>query len=172
MEFDTTNAGHDFQFEFGGTPALNIDGDLGQAYTFTSSYTVPDIDHGISAHWMMNPTLTANDNANDQRNVLLIDVDVPNGSAGLVNAINIDAVTDDVNTIDSAIFVEGGWDSALTMIDINRVASSNPLTGTVYMYVTDATDHDGGGNDCAVVFRDAAGNENGYIIIVNNAACP
>ena len=134
--------------------------------------TTQDIDHGLTTTAMFSPTLAANDNANDQRNVITIDIDIPNGSAGLINGINIDGVTDDIQTLDSAIFIEGGWDSQITFTDIGRAASANPLTGTVWMFLTDTTDYDGGAADCAIVFRDSAGNENGYIIVVSNGVCP
>jgi hypothetical protein len=151
--------------------AIHLD-DTGWNSSLFIEGTAEDIDHGITAVVQFNPTLAANDNANDQRNVLLIDVDVPNGSAGLVNAINIDGITDDPNTIDAAIFVEGGWDGALHITERGGVATTNALANSVLMYVDDSADYSGaGGNDCAVVFRDAAGNM-GSVIVNLNAACP
>lgn len=135
--------------------------------------TTQDIDHGLTTTAMFSPTLAANDNANDQRNIITIDIDIPNGSAGLINALNIDAVTDDVDTIDSAIFVEGGWDSALTLTNRGAVATTNALTGTVLMFLDDQKDYAGdGGNDCAVVFRDGAGGETAFLVVVNGGVCP
>lgn len=133
---------------------------------------VPDIDQGITSLVTFDPTLAALDNNNDQRNVLIIDVDHPGGTGGLVNAINIDGITEDIQTLDSAIFIEGGWDSQITFTDIGRAATGNPLTNTVWMFLSDTTDYDGGAADCAIVFRDANGGETGYIVIVSNGVCP
>ena len=134
--------------------------------------SVIDIDHGLTTFMSLTPTLAANDNANDQRNVLLIDIDIPNGSAGLINGINIDGVTDDTDTIDSAIFIEGGWDYALTITDRGGVATNNPLTGTAGIFMDDDADYSGGGgNDCAIVAREAGGTNVVIAILVLNGAC-
>jgi hypothetical protein len=173
IDHDTTNATWGHTFSAGGALLLRMDGDGGAAQTFNSQGSLGDIDHGVNAHWLMDPTLAANDNANDQRNVLLIDVVVPDGSAGLVNAIGIDGVTDDANTIDSAIFVEGGWDSAITITDAGHAFTSNPLTGTVFITLDDSTDYSGaGGVDCWLVLRDANGNDHQIVEVVLNGACP
>lgn len=135
--------------------------------------TTQDIDHGLTTAVMLSPTLAANDDAADQRNVLLIDIDIPNGSAGLINGINVDAVTDDTDTIDSAIMIEGGWDSAITIFERGGVATSNPLTGSIFVYLDDSADYSGaGGNDCWLVLRDNAGNNHKIVEVVLNGACP
>lgn len=135
--------------------------------------TTQDIDHGATTAVVFSPTLAANDNANDQRNVMQIDVDIPNGSAGLVTGIWIDEVTDDVDTIDSAILIEGGWDSAITIFERGGVATSNPLTGSIYIYLDDSADYSGGGgNDCCLIARDNGGTNTIIATIVLNGACP
>lgn len=159
-------------FSAGGALYLDIHGEAARVSNIDIAGTVLDIDEGITAGVTMSPTLTANDHANDQRNVLLIDIDIPNGSAGLVNAINIDAVTDDVNSLDSAIMVEGGWDSALTIFNRNAVASANPLTDSIWIFLDDSADYSGGGgNDCAIVAREAGGTNVAMAIMVLNGAC-
>jgi hypothetical protein len=160
-------------YEAAGATYLDLEGAAARTYGIRGRGTVIDIDHGITTLVELAPTLTANDNANDQRNVLLIDVDVPNGSAGLVNGINIDGVTDDIQSIDSAIFIEGGWDSAITITERGSIATANPLTGTVWIFLDDSADYSGaGGNDCWLIARDANGTNNMLFQITLNGACP
>jgi len=156
-----------------GLTILDIETDAARVYGIGGAGTVIDIDHGITSFMSLTPTLTANDNASDQRNALLIDVDVPNGSAGLVNAINIDSITDDINTLDAAIFVEGGWDAAIAITERGSAATANPLTGTIWIFLDDSADYSGaGGNDCWLIARDAGGTNNMLFQITLNGACP
>ena len=160
------------QITSGSVPTLNMYDETSAGFIpfVVSGGLVPDIDQGITALVTFDPTLAANDNNNDQRNVMIIDIDIPNGTGGLVTGINFDAVTEDANSIDSAIFVEGGWDAAMMFTD-SGAATSNALADSVFMFLSDATDYDGGANDCAVVFRDAAGNE-GSVVVLSNNPCP
>lgn len=151
----------------------HIEGGAGRTNGLMGSGTVLDIDHGVTSFMTLSTTLTANDNAGDQRNVLFLDTDIPNGTGGLITGIWIDEVVDDVDTIDSAIVVEGGWDSAITIFDRGGVATSNPLTGSIFIYLDDDADYSGGGgNDCALIARDNGGNNTVIATITLNGACP
>ncbi len=152
---------------------LDLETDAARTYGVGGRGTVIDIDHGITAFMSLTPTLTANDNAGDQRNVLLIDVAVPNGSAGLVNAINIDAITDDINTLDAAIFIEGGWDAALAITERGSAPTANPLANTGWLFYDDSVDYSGaGGVDCWLVWRDAGGTNHQVVEVQLNGNCP
>jgi hypothetical protein len=119
-------------------------------------------------------TPLAHDGAGDISTTVHITHVINAGStAGLNNAIEIASATDEVNTVDSAIYVGAGWDYALTITEINDAADNNPPAGTVGIFLDDSADYSGaGGNDCWLILRDAGGNNHEIVEVVLNGACP
>lgn len=97
-----------------GGNAIQLNLRASTAPTFRAQFTGGggDIDHGVMQLVDLEYTVAAMDNATDTREALAIDVGTANHSAGTVYGINVEGITGDPDSTETAINIAGGWDSA------------------------------------------------------------
>jgi len=111
MEFDTTNGGHDIQFNFNGVAAFNMDGDGAAAAAATFEYNF--VANFGSPRLQISNTDNTTMNGADTRTMLLIDLANAGDHTGVANVLyglDIDAITGDAQARETAINVGLGWD--------------------------------------------------------------
>jgi hypothetical protein len=126
---------------------------------------------------LLNPTIGAVDGSDA---FALLSLDVTNadhtGTGNDFYAIQVDDITEDADAYETAMMLEGGWDTHITLFETGQqpaAAQDYPPTGAIGIFLDDNADYSGGGgNDCALLGIDSAGNVTVIATFVLNGACP
>lgn len=119
-------------------------------------------------------SLTAMDSADDiVRGILLAFTSADHTNGFMYGSYMLNDV-EDADAFEGAYYASAEWDAHMVMQSFDSSPSDDPPSGAVAFFVDDNADYSGGGgNDCALVARDAAG-VNTLVVIIGtvNTACP
>jgi len=119
-------------------------------------------------------SMQAMDNAGgDIVRALYLDLTSADHTGGTLHGLSIDNDTEDADAFESAIWLSDEWDGHITMQSFDAAPADNPPAGAIALFIDDNADYSGGGgNDCALVARDAGGAVDTIATLVLNGACP